>query len=229
MGMFDNINVSTNNINLPLPKGGRYQTKWLDSNRCEIQMDASGHMSCPDHRGCEMYPVDDVMELHLGNYTTDEFCFYGDDVNGYWHEFTAEVKQSRITKLWSYGDLLFDEHAAINEEFDKLPDVWPDDQVLSGCRITSLTLVRHRRLKGGRQIIQAYRNVGCSAAVIPDSEGLFKVEIDNPRIKATLYGTLKDGVMCMQEQIVHELRKPYLRKGFKAIVGYNLHASRSNV
>lgn len=103
------------------------------------------------------------------------------------------------------------------------------DQVLSGCRITSLTLVRYRRLKGGRQIIQAYCNVGCSAAIVPDSEGLFKVEIDNPRIKATMYGSLKDGVMCMQEQIIHELRKPYLRKGFKTIIGYNLYANLSNV
>lgn len=229
MGMFDNVNVSANNINLPLPKGGYYQTKWLDSNLCEIQMDADGRMTCPNFSGCEMYPVDEVETLHHGGYTTDEFYFHGDDIDGNWHEFKAEVKQSRITKLWSYDDLLFDEHAAINEEFDNLPIEWGDDQVISGHRITSLTLVRHRRLKGGRRIIQAYRIVSCSAAIIPDSDGLFKVEIDNPRIKATLYGTLKDGAICMQESIVYELRKPYLRKGFKKIVGYNLQANRSNV
>ena len=59
-----------------------------------------------------MYPVEDVESLHYGNYNDEEFHFHGGDINGKWHEFTAEVRDSRIVKLWSYGDLLFDAHAA---------------------------------------------------------------------------------------------------------------------
>lgn len=120
MGMFDNIHVKANKINLPLPKDGYYQTKWLDSNLCEIQMDEEGRMTCPDYKGCEMYPVEDVATLDAGNYDAAEFHFHGTDINGKWHEFTAVVKQSRITKLWSYEDLLYDEHdTAPRSDYEK--------------------------------------------------------------------------------------------------------------
>ncbi len=111
MGMFDNINVKANNINLPLPQDGYYQTKELDSNLCEIQMDAEGRMTCPDFEGCQHYQVDEVRDLHYGHYDNDEFNFYGYAMDGRWHDFTAIVSSSRIVKLWSYGDLLFDENA----------------------------------------------------------------------------------------------------------------------
>lgn len=227
MGMFDNINVSTNAINLPLPKDGRYQTKWLDSNLCEIQLKADGRLTCPDFKGCDMYPVEVMEDLDCGSYNDEEFHFHGDDINGKWHEFTAVVKDSRIVKLWSYGDLLFDDDA--DDSFDDLPSDWDSNQTLSGVRLTSLTLVRYRMLKGGRRIIQGYRNVAGSAAIVPDSDGLFKVEFDDSRIKATLYGTLINGTINISESIVHELRLPYLRKGFKTIVGFNLHANKTNL
>lgn len=108
MGMFDNIHVKDNKINLPLPHGGYYQTKRLDCNLCEIQMDENGLLSCPNFKGVEFYPVDVVKDLHLGNYTNREFYFHGDDIHGKWHEFKAEVEYSRIIKLWSYNQLIYD-------------------------------------------------------------------------------------------------------------------------
>lgn len=125
MGMFDNINVKENNIKLPLPKTGYYQTKWLDSNLCEIDMDADGLMTCQKPEGCEHYPVEDCLLIANGAYN-GELHFHGDAVDGKWYEFSAEVTDSRITKLWSYGDLLFDAntHPEIDAEFNTLPETW---------------------------------------------------------------------------------------------------------
>lgn len=112
MGMFDNIHVKENKINLPLPENGYYQTKDLDSNLCEIQIDADGLMTCPDYKGCQ------------------------------------------------------------NLERD--------------------------------------------------------IEIDNRRLRVTMYGKLKDDSIMIDETVIHELKAPYLRKGFKKLVGFFLYAQVTN-
>lgn len=228
MGMFDNLHVKENNINLPLPENGYYQTKDLDSNLCEIHIDADGLMTCPDYKGCQYYPVDEVEDLHYRNLERDEFWFYGNDITGYWHEFKAEVRESRIVKLWSYDELLFDAEPEDDEEFESLPAKWTDDTSVCGARVTGVTLVRHRRLKGGRTIIQNYRTITCSEVIEPDEDGLFKIEIDNRRLRATMYGKLKDGSIIIDETVIHELKAPYLRKGFKKLVGFFLDARVTN-
>lgn len=226
MGMFDNIHVKANNINLPLPKDGYYQTKWLDSNLCEIQMDADGQMTCPDFRGCEMYPVDDVESLHYGNYDEDEFWFHGDDINGRWHEFKATVVNSRIVKLWSYGDLLFDADATDDEEFDNLPDNWE----LQAGQVTSVTLVRHKKLKGSRRYAtRSHRTVKCNVPIYPDGQGFFSIAIDVPELKATLYGIMTEDSLSMHASEIEELRHSYLKKGFRTIVGYNTQFNKTNI
>lgn len=226
MGMFDSIAVKENNINLPLPQHGHYQTKWLDSNLCEIQIDVDGLMTCPAYNGCEHYPPGDVKELHLGNYTSDEFSFYGTDVNGLWHDFKAEVRNSRIVKLWSYDDLLFDKDR--DSELDILPVKWTNDTSVCGARVTGVTLVRHRRLKDRRTIIQNYRTVKCSEVIDPDVDGLFKIDIDNRHLSATMHGKLLDNTIIIDTTVIRELKTPYLRKGFKKLAGYFIDARVTN-
>lgn len=227
MGMFDNIRVKANNINLPLPKDGYYQTKDLDSNLCEIQMDADGRMTCPNYQGCGMYNVDDVKSLHYGDYDDNDFGFHGEDINGKWHEFRAEVVNSTIIKLWSYNDLLFDADATDDdEEFDNLPVDW--DEVAS--RVTSVSLVRFKKLKGGeRYAVRGYRTVKCNVPIYPDDQGLFSVAIDVSDLKATLYGIMKGDNLCVHAHAIEDLRHPYLKKGFKTIGGYNLYANKTNI
>lgn len=103
-----NVHVDANNINLPLPKETRYQASTLEPELCHIHIDASGLLSCPNFKSCVSAEIKTNEDITEGRYNNDDFEFYGMDVNDVWHEFSAVVENSRIVKLMSYGDVLFE-------------------------------------------------------------------------------------------------------------------------
>lgn len=97
-------------------------------------------------------------------------------------------------------------------------------------RISGLGVCRKRKLKGGRVINDAWRVIPCNVPVkVVDNQ--FEVVVDNKDIRAVLKGTFDGSAINMIHAgtFITDLRKPYLKKGFKHLMGYQLKANMTNL
>jgi hypothetical protein len=67
--------------------------------------------------------------------------------------------------------------------------------------------------------------------LIPDDDGNFVLRVNNSRIRAKLGGQLVGDTIHMDvdQSVVYEANTPYLKKGFRVILGYNLEGRVSNL
>lgn len=104
---------------------------------------------------------------------------------------------------------------------------------MSDTRLTlsSITVVRPKRLKGGRYIVRSARTVQCRVPLIPNENGDFVLHVNNSRIRAKLGGQLEGDIIHMDvaKSVVYEANTPYLKKGFRVILGYNLEGRTTNL
>lgn len=99
-------------------------------------------------------------------------------------------------------------------------------------QVSMLTLVRWKKLKVGGRAIRGYYSIPCRALVTPGDDGTFTTFVDNRYLRAKLCGKMtKNGNFSMHaEQCdIFELKHPYLKKGFKQILGYILKTNRTNL
>lgn len=97
--------------------------------------------------------------------------------------------------------------------------------------LSSITLVRRKRLKGGRYIVRSARTVKCRVPLVPNYDGNFVLYVNNSRVRAKLGGQLVGDTIHMDvdQSAIYELSTPYLKKGFKVIAGYTLHGNTTNL
>lgn len=97
--------------------------------------------------------------------------------------------------------------------------------------LSSITVVRQKRLKGGRYIARSTRTIQCRVPLIPNYDGNFILHISNSRVRAKLGGQLVGNTIHMDvdQSVIYELTTPYLKKGFRVIIGYTLHGNTTNL
>ena len=97
--------------------------------------------------------------------------------------------------------------------------------------LSSITVVRPKRLKGGRYVVRSARTIKCRVPLVPNDKGHFVLHIYNDAIRAKLEGTLVGDTIHMENDRtkIWELRASYLKKGFDRIVGYSLHGNVTNI
>lgn len=99
--------------------------------------------------------------------------------------------------------------------------------------ISNIYIARMKRLKGGKEIIRSYRRISCKANIPTEPETkVWVAHVNNRQIRAKLHGYLNvdtGDIRCSAEESrIFELKTPYLRKGFKTILGYDVSAVSSH-
>lgn len=104
---------------------------------------------------------------------------------------------------------------------------------MSDTRLTlnSITVARQKRLKGGRYIARSTRTIQCRVPLIPNYDGNFVLHINNNHARAKLGGQLIGNTIHMDvdQSVIYELNTPYLKKGFRTIIGYTLNGNTTNL
>jgi len=104
---------------------------------------------------------------------------------------------------------------------------------MSSIVIAGIYVARLKRLKGGKVINQSVRRIKHRAVVKTDPGSTnWATWIDNKYIYARLGGDLDvtTGTISVsnEKSTVYALYHPYLRKGFKTIIGYDVSAVYSH-